>query len=74
MDRETLTKELRRVATELRKVNARAEELYARRLELFLDARYLDPPMTYKELAEAAGCAPVAVSVALHKQRHTQSA
>lgn len=66
-ERDAIKAELGQVADELATVNATSTELYARRLALLLAGRALQPPITQRELAAAAGVSEEAVIQVLRK-------
>lgn len=64
--------DLQTLASELEVVEARAAVLYARRLELYVEARALDPQPTVKQLAEWAHSTEGAVHMVLGKHQRAQ--
>lgn len=67
--RETIGRELTMLADELEEIQVRQEEIYERRLELWLQGRALTPGMTHLELSIPARVTEGAVTQALRKHR-----
>lgn len=64
--------DLQALTAELEPVEAKATDLYARRLALYVEARGLDPKPTVKQLAEWAHSTEGAVHQVLGKHQRAQ--
>ena len=62
------------VTTVIGECGACLDDAYARRLALFLEGRDMDPPITNRALAVAAGVTEVAIIQACRKHREKTSA
>jgi hypothetical protein len=62
-----LLAELGALAEEIQHVNDERDRLYARRRDLFIAGRRMDPPIGTKELGAAAGCSDVLVTNTVRK-------
>lgn len=62
-----LLAELRALAEEIQTVNDERDRLYARRRDLFIAGRSMDPPIGTKELGAAAGVSDVLITNTVKK-------
>lgn len=75
-DRADVLAEIHDVAIKRGAAKEEEKALYARQVELYVEAREaLDPPLKLKEIADAAGATVVAVDAAIakHTSRRTAS-
>ena len=61
-DRADLLDELSSLAAAIELAEARIAELYAQRLDLFQEAKQVEPPIMNREIAESAGVSQPRVS------------
>lgn len=69
LDAETLLGLLRRMAARIAEQETVLADLYSERTQVFCALRDLDPPVTQRVIAEAAGVSDVAVIAAIRKAK-----
>ena len=62
-------KELGQIGREIDKTSGKLDDLYARRADLYIALREANPPLSYREIAAAAGATEASVTQVMLKAR-----